>query len=443
MHATRRILLRLVLACVIVRTAAGSEQAPGNSSAPAPWKPHTISQFNGREEPFQLPARIQILTEPWNRVTAVPYLAYVPEKNRLVMLMSCDYPHHAMTLLSDDRGSSWTQPKPVTLNTAGAVIPGLGIALTYLGSGRLALATDRFYYSFNCGETWENPPHAETTPNPIPPAPDGKTWNLWDPMLVDPSVPDGKRVRANRVHHGHRALRGRRRPRAIPPPTSGSARTVVTLGRMSSLCRNGKGSVKLRWQWPANGDWVAACRTDIPARFKGETLDHYEGLAVSISKDRGRTWSNLNRLYDWGRHHPSMVVTTSGEIVMTYVVRKGYTDSKTGMPQFGVEAIVSRDHGQSWDLDHRYVLHSWEGNRTGKEAWWASSQATSTVLFPDGELLTTFGTGYRSQPTPAGPAPRDVGLVLWRLNNAVLNSDHSLRDAPSESDQRNVLSPAP
>jgi hypothetical protein len=79
---------------------------------------------------------------------------------------------------------------------------------------------------------------------------------------------------------------------------------------------------------------------------------------------------------------------------------------------------VSRDNGQSWDVDRRYVLDAWVGNRKGPNGWWASCQATSTVLLPDGSLLTAFGTGYRSQPGPAGeenlPRPRDVGLVLWR-----------------------------
>jgi len=58
-------------------------------------------------------------------------------------------------------------------------------------------------------------------------------------------------------------------------------------------------------------------------------------------------------LYEYGRHHPSLVLMPDGDIVMTYVVRKGgYVDSKDGFPQFGVEAIVSHDHGRTWDLDH-------------------------------------------------------------------------------------------
>lgn len=32
---------------------------------------------------------------------------------------------------------------------------------------------------------------------------------------------------------------------------------------------------------------------------------------------------------------------------MTYVVRKGYVNTADGFPQFGIEAVVSRDNGQT------------------------------------------------------------------------------------------------
>ena len=46
-----------------------------------------------------------------------------------------------------------------------------------------------------------------------------------------------------------------------------------------------------------------------------------------------------------------MVLLPNGSILMTYVVRKGYTDTADGYPRFGIEAIVSRDNGRSWDLE--------------------------------------------------------------------------------------------
>ena len=163
-----------------------------------------------------------------------------------------------------------------------------------------------------------------------------------------------------------------------------------------------------------NGDWVAACRTDYPQRFARHQFDHYGGLGVSISKDQGRTWSDLKRLYEWGRHHPSMVLLPGGKILMTYVVRLGYPNNALGFPQFGVEAVISRDHGKTWDINHRYVLATWSGNLKDERSWFCSVQSTSTVLLPDNTLLTAFGTGF-SNDAYANRCKMDVALVKWRL----------------------------
>lgn len=165
----------------------------------------------------------------------------------------------------------------------------------------------------------------------------------------------------------------------------------------------------------ANGDWLAACRTDYPKCFARHGLDHFGGPAVSISKDRGASWSKLEALYEWGRHHPSMALLPIGVIVMSYVVRLGYPATFEGFPQFGIEAVVSRDNGQTWDKDHRYILATWVGNITGANAWFCSAQSTSTVRLPAGTLLTAFGTGFRNAAN-AKVCKMDVALVRWRLN---------------------------
>jgi hypothetical protein len=108
-----------------------------------------------------------------------------------------------------------------------------------------------------------------------------------------------------------------------------------------------------------------------------------------------------------------------------------------------IDAIdASRDHGQTWDLDHRYILHHWVGHRKGPTAWWPSSQATSSVLLPDGSILTAFGTGYRCREDAQGrSAPRDVGLIQWRLGEGQVGRERRIRDAAADSDLRNWLDP--
>ena len=70
--------------------------------------------------------------------------------------------------------------------------------------------------------------------------------------------------------------------------------------------------------------------------------------------------------------------------------------------------MISRDHGESWDLTHKYVLAKWSGK--------SHAQSTSTVLMPDGSLLTAFSSGYLSRPTDQGlqPQEQEVCLVRWR-----------------------------
>ncbi len=141
-----------------------------------------------------------------------------------------------------------------------------------------------------------------------------------------------------------------------------------------------------------------------------------------------------------------MVLLPNGDLVIIYVARLGYIDAPDGYPQFGVEAIVSHDNGQSWDLDHRYLLHTWQGTTKGKGFFWGAPQGTSSLLLANGEILTVFGTGYRIQPKSEGPdadaVPHDIALIRWRVNDKGLNNDRTVSQAPFDSDLRNKFDPS-
>jgi hypothetical protein len=376
-------------------------------AAHADFAPCTVVQMDGDDAARELPAASQIVTQAWDRVVAVPYIVYMPERDRLALLVGCDYPHQPMTLLSDDRGATWSDPRPLSPDPAVNAGAGLGVSLTYLGEGRVILSAGGRWFSEDFGETWEGPV-------PIPPASNGQPWYQWDPLLVDRDAATGAITRL--IETGYNWEGGG--PDSPTGYEQGFIRFSEDLGRTWSediRVREWHGVSEVDLLRAADGRLIGACRTDMARQYVGN-IDHYEGLGVSISEDDGHTWSPVNRLYDFGRHHPCMVLMPDGAIVMTYVVRLGYPADEAGMPQFGIEAVVSRDNGDSFDLKHRYVLARWSGNRTGPNAWWASSQATSTVLLPDGSLLTTYGTGYRSEPLENGlPGPRDVGLIRWRL----------------------------
>ena len=411
-----------VLMGMLVGTTAGGE-----------WNAHKVRFFNKNNYETPVPAKMQIVTEPWNRVVAVPYIVYMPEKDRVLMLVSCDYPHHPEILYSDDRGRTWSAPRRVLFDEKGKGIDGLGTGLTYLGKGKALFSTgDTRWASDDFGRTWKKLSAVAKTC-------DGKPWYLWDPIWVDRDQKTGDTVRlieAGYTEHG--AANGEK------------AYYQAYIRFSTDLGKTWSESIRVP-QWKsvdevamvraANGDLVAAGRTEIPPTKVGN--DHFEGLSVSISKDDGKTWSAIEKLYDWGRHHPSMALMPDGRIVMTYVVRLGYVDTTDGFPQFGIEAIVSDDNGRTWDLDHKYILHSWAGSRKDTNKWWPSSQATSTVLLPDGSLLTAFGTGYRIKPAPGRQEPRDVGLIRWRLSDVKVDNNRTIRDVPADSDKRNVFDPKP
>ncbi|MCX7009658.1 MAG: sialidase family protein [Kiritimatiellaeota bacterium] len=75
----------------------------------------------------------------------------------------------------------------------------------------------------------------------------------------------------------------------------------------------------------------------------------------------------------------------------------------------------SRDNGATVDMDHRFVLAKWLGNRNVSLDY-AQAQSTASALMPDGWILTAFGMGYHSAEQEAGtPGARDVEIVRWRL----------------------------
>ena len=396
--------------------------------------PFTVTQLNGSAERIRLPAQFRILTESWNRCVTVPYMVYMPEKDRLLMLVSCEYPHRAFVMTSDDHGDRWTEPRPVSVDNDGRPAGSMGTGLAYLGDGQAVCGSSGRWFSRDYGNTWGDSVA-------VPPTCDGRGWNTWDPPLVERDETSNV---TRLTETGYAWLH---------PPEVERAHQQGYIRFSTDAGKTWSESIKVpQWQEVSevaliragNGDLLGFCRTDIPHRLD-ETIDHFEGLGVAVSKDDGRTWSTVEKLYDWGRHHPSPLRLPNNDIVMTYVVREGYVEDGNGFPQFGVEAVVSHDHGRTWDLDHRYILHAWVGNRKrGPHDWWANCIGTSSVPLPDGSILTVFGTGYRSQ---AGVkkendfTPRDIGLVRWRLNPEPVNTERAIGDAPFDSDLRNILDP--
>ena len=367
---------------------------------------HVVLRLNGEKKPAARPARMQWISQPWNGENAqMPYLVYLPEKDRVLMLVQCGQPIHSAFITSADHGETWSPRHWLSVDTNGQP-NGVGLGLTGLGGGKLlAFPEDlkTLWASSDYGQTWKSTAAGE---------PASERY-AWDPLLVV----RGAGGQAERVAQGCWKPTGVAWGSAEAPYSQAYFRSSADEGRTWSEAAKVPqwlGVNEVSMIIAGNGDWLAACRIDYPKRFAPYQFDHYGGLGVSISKDRGKTWSAMRQLYEWGRHHPSMVLLPDKRVLMTYVVRLGYPNNAQGFPQFGVEAMISSDNGQTWDFGRRYVLATWCGTLKDERSWFCSVQSTSTIRLPDGMLLTAFGTGFCNT-AEATRCKMDVALVKWRL----------------------------
>lgn len=368
---------------------------------------HVVLQLDGEKAPISLPAEKQWLSHLRDGENAqMPYLVYMPEKDRVLMLASCRKPCVAALTASDDHGQTWSPRRWLSADKDGHPNAD-GLGLTYLGQGKLVAMPEgltSFWFSSDYGETWERFEVPDSH----------KGLYTWDPLLVIHGA-DG---RVERLTQSCWKPTGVARESSVDKYSQAYLRSSTDEGRTWTEPEKVPQWLGVNEQTiiiARNGDWVAACRLDNPPWSAcREIPDLYSGLGVSISKDQGKTWSDVKTLYEFGRHHPSMVLLPDGRILMTYIVRLGYPNTAAGFPEVGVEAVVSYDNGRTWDMDHRYILARWEGNLRGQDSWYCSVQSSSTVLLPDGIILTAFGTGFCNQPGTTW-CKMDVALVRWRI----------------------------
>lgn len=392
---------------VVLGALAGADDATLLSHHPFRNGEHVVQRLSPDKEPVGLPAEIQWVSKTWGEENAqMPYLVYMPEKDRVALLAECRQPIQSALVFSDDHGKTWSDRKWMSTDSEGKP-NGVALGMTYLGGGKLLAYPENVvsgrWKSSDFGATWTQFTPVDTATERY----------MWDPLLV---LKDGDGQVTKLVEASWR-------PTGVPWASPEGFYSQAYFRSSIDEGQTWSDEVKVP-QWlgvnevsiirAQNGDWVAACRTDYPKRFAHFGLDHYGGLSVSISKDEGKSWSDLKQVYEWGRHHPSMVLLPDGRILMTYVVRLGYPDTTESLPQFGVEATISSDNGQTWDLDRRYVLAKWTGSVTGDKAWFCSVQSTTTVRMDDGTILTAFGIGLRNTPATE-VCQMDVAVVRWRL----------------------------
>lgn len=295
--------------------------------------------------------------------------------------------------------------------------------LTDHGKGRLSFVTDRRYFSKDYGRTWpESVDHPRTQ--------SGMAFNLEGNAWVDRD--DQGQAKAI-LELGWHYAPGKSHPKddatvvfrrsvdggktwidEVAPP---QWKFTVEHSGKKWLRGVSEGTIVRA----ANGDLVAALRTDMPPQyFDGPHDDSLEGTAKSISSDDGKTWSDMQFLFHAGRHHANLQRLPSGDLLCTLVVRDDIQDGKLASHRRGCDALISRDHGKTWNLDRRYELDGFDFLRP--DGYWVDGRCghIGSVALPDGYIISAYGQyllgasvliKWKPDAEPAQPVPK-VSILI-------------------------------
>ncbi len=373
----------LILMIVAAMTIFGNE----GKSRISGWKPHKIKHGNGKGLYVELKAWTQELKEPKGEYT-MPFGLAQMDNGEIIFICSSkvqgsEYPFFT---ISRDSGATWSQFHPIP----GA--KGRPMMLTWLGKGNLSFVANKLFFSRDYGRTWKGILRHNTLYKP----PFGTEGNTW--------VDRDREGMAKKIFAiGFKYESGKKWP--IDDAT-GILRWSIDEGQ---TC---EGEVKPEaWKYTewykgqkflrgisegsivrANNGWlVAALRSDMPARYLHlPNDDSLEGTAISISKDDGKTWSKLERLYDAGRHHGNLIKLPNGDLVLTMIVRDDVRGQELATHNRGCDALISHDNGLTWNLDKRYILDSWSYYNPNK--WYDGKCGhLASIYLDDGWILTVYG----------------------------------------------------
>jgi hypothetical protein len=125
-------------------------------------------------------------------------------------------------------------------------------------------------------------------------------------------------------------------------------------------------------------------------RLEGQNETATYWIETYISKDRGKTWSFLNKPVEkFGGNPPSMIKLQDGRICLTY----GYRSK----PDHGIRAKVSSDNGETWTNDIKL--------RTDGGGW--DLGYPRTVQRRDGKIVTTYYYNLDMK------KERFIGATIW------------------------------
>jgi len=417
----------------------------------AQWQPHYVKQGDGAGGVVYYNAQTQIvgkpLTSPSGGGTPVETRPFgLVEMSNGQIAMTSDLrtsltAGEQMISFSSDGGNNWSAWQSIASDGGGPTF------LTDHGGPALSVANPigkRFSNDF--GQTWGAPVAMPNTST-------GFGWSAEGNAGVDRDL-GGNATKIMEIGYGQGAA-------SLPSAFTSFYRESVDGG----LTWTGAGGVGVdtnpgaSWQFTSlgansqpstrgtsegsivradNGDLVAALRTDMPAVYfdnlngPNVLVDTLEGTAISTSSDNGATWSNLDILYDAGRHHGNLQKMANGDLVLTLINRTDIrgtvfgtsADLTTNMR--GADMLISHDNGQTWNLDERITLREVERLSSDPSQWHDGHTGhLATAALNDGSLLTAYGD-YLSDNGVAGAAlvkwdpsdPTVLPVMNWGIKNS-------------------------
>tara|TARA_B100000686_G_C16729723_1_gene939917 strand:+ start:220 stop:1500 length:1281 start_codon:yes stop_codon:yes gene_type:complete len=155
-----------------------------------------------------------------------------------------------------------------------------------------------------------------------------------------------------------------------------------------------------------DGALVVSLRTSQPPEYP-EFSDHWRRLTTARSTDNGKSWTDHQVHFKYGKVHSDLVTLKDGRILMTYAARMGELEGKI---YHGIEAVISNDHGKTWEWENKFTLFRWAMHQT--------MHSPCSIELKDGRILTVFLYHYGAQwgNTTTGGNSRTLGItsaVIW------------------------------
>lgn len=150
-----------------------------------------------------------------------------------------------------------------------------------------------------------------------------------------------------------------------------------------------------------DGRWLFVARSEDRAE---------QALHACVSEDGGYTWRLIGRITDAKEHPPDLTLLPNGWLLLVFGRRH---------PPFGVEGLISRDGGTTWD-ERRLVLDdSLPGGDIGYP---------STARLDDGRLVTAYYTAgttdrqwemFRAADVACKVVSYDASSLIYHWNKSV------------------------